>query len=103
MYNIKANPNSDAAANSIASLKESFQNVLTKYGYNGTKNAYKDFIITECNIPRKSIDGYIGSDEAQRNFLIKAAVIAQKSNINGLYIYSAADTQPCLLYTSRCV
>ena len=89
MYNLNStNKNSDAAANTIVSAKSSYQAVLTKYGYNS-----KSFIITECNIPRKELSGYIGSDEAQRNFLIKAAIACQKENILGLYVFGPADNQ----------
>lgn len=31
--------------------------------------------------------GYVGGDEVQRNFLIRAAIVAQKAGIDGLYIY----------------
>lgn len=89
MYQLSGgNKNSDAAANILSSQKRSYENVLTKYNY---APGQKQFIITECNIPRKSFGSYIGSDEAQRNFLIKAAVASQKSNILGLYIFGVGD------------
>lgn len=87
MYQLNStDKNSDAAANAIISAKNSYQNVLDKYSYSS-----KSFVITECNIPRKALNGYIGSDEAQKNFLIKAAVACQKENILGLYVYGPAD------------
>lgn len=81
--------NSDAAAKAIADHKNNLETVLKKYQYGGKKS----YIVTECNIPRKALNNYIGSDEAQKNFMIKAAVIAQKSGIKGLYIYGAAESE----------
>jgi uncharacterized protein YjdB len=92
MYYLRNTRNSDVAAKSIVTYKNDYEAVLTKYGYNGTTYPKKEFIITECNIPSKSANGYIGSDEAQRNFLIKAAVTCQKSNIHGLYVFQVHDT-----------
>ncbi len=92
MYDIDKNKrNSDAAVNAIAVRKKEYETVFVKYGYNGTTYPKKEYIITECNIPRKSLQGHIGSDEAQRNFLIKAAVTSQKSDIRALYVYSTAE------------
>ncbi|MDR0815367.1 MAG: hypothetical protein LBN37_06420, partial [Bacteroidales bacterium] len=94
MYSLsKGNRNSDAAAAAVINLKNEFNDVLKKYGYDGGKHPEKAWIITECNIPRKSIDGNIGSDEAQRNFMIKAAVACQRNDIRALYVYGAADDQ----------
>ncbi len=91
MYYLGSTRNSDVAANSIITRKKEYEDVLTRYAYNGTTYPKKEYIITECNVPSKSLQGYIGSDEAQRNFLIKAAVASQKSNIHGLYVYGLGD------------
>jgi hypothetical protein len=92
MYSLnKGKRNSDAATDAIIGLKGEFDGVLKKYGYDGGKHPKKEYIITECNIPRKSLGGYIGSDEAQRNFLIKTAVACQKNNIRALYVFGASD------------
>lgn len=79
--------NSDAAAATLVTLKNSFENVLIKYSQAGKKR----YLITEANIPRKSFDNMIGSDEAQRNFVIKAAIASQKAGLKGMYIYGVAD------------
>ncbi|MBK1438451.1 hypothetical protein JHJ32_00500 [Parapedobacter sp. ISTM3] len=94
MYYLGSNHNSDAAATALVNHKNAFQAVLDNYSYDGTTNPKKAFIITESNIPRKSIDGYIGGDVVQRNFLIKAAVQAQKAGISALYIYGPAESRP---------
>lgn len=87
---------SDAAADGIGSAKKRFEEVLQQYGYDGNTYPEKAWIITECNIPGIQIAGksYIGSDEAQRNFIIKALVQCQKNDISGLYFYQIASTQP---------
>jgi hypothetical protein len=94
MYYLGDNPNSDAAAKAVINHKNDFQAVLDRYAYDGTTHPKKAFIVTETNIPRKTIGGYAGGDDIQRNFLIKAAVAAQKAGISGLYIYSTAESKP---------
>lgn len=94
MYYLGSNHNSDAAAAAVVDHKNQFQAVLDKYSYNGTTNPEKTFMVTESNIPRKAIDSYVGGDEVQRNFLIKAAIVAQKAGISGLYIYGATESKP---------
>ncbi|WP_353184086.1 hypothetical protein [Parapedobacter lycopersici] len=94
MYSLGNNRNSDAAAAAVIHLKDEFQAVLDKYAYNGTANPEKTFIVTETNVPRKAIGSYVGGDEVQRNFLIKAAIAAQKAGISGLYIYGPSENVP---------
>ncbi|MFC3198055.1 hypothetical protein ACFOET_10585 [Parapedobacter deserti] len=94
MYYLGSNHNSDAAAASVVNHKNDFQAVLDHYAYDGKTHPKKAFIVTESNIPRKALNGYIGGDEVQRNFLIKAAIRAQKAGISGLYIYSGAENRP---------
>ncbi len=85
---------SDAAVDGIWSKKKDFQFVLNKYGYNGITYPNKEWIITEVNIPRKQFHEFIGSDEAQVNFIIKTIVTAQQNNIRQIYVYSLADDKP---------
>ncbi|MGV3761283.1 hypothetical protein [Parapedobacter sp.] len=94
MYDLGSNRNSDAAAAAVADHKHAFQAVLDKYAYDGTTHPEKAFLVTESNIPRKAVADYVGGDEVQRNFLIKAAVVAQKAGISGLYIYGPAESLP---------
>jgi len=90
MYSLGDNKkNSDAAAQVVSDHKNNLESVLVKYQYGGKK----EYIVTECNIPRKALGGYIGSDEAQRNFMIKAAITSQKANLKGLYIYGPAESE----------
>ena len=94
MYYLGSNPNSDAAAAAVINHKNDFQAVLDKYSYDGTTKPRKSFIVTETNIPRKAIGNYVGGNEVQRNFLIKAAIVAQKAGIRGLYVYCPAEGKP---------
>jgi hypothetical protein len=86
---------SDFAVQQVIDLKNSFQTILTKYGYNGSTYPAKYFILTEVNIPRRhyGTTDYIGTPEAQRNFLMKMFVIAQKQGIKQVYTYNIGDSK----------
>ena len=81
---------SDAAANALKEQLDEHIGVLTKHGYGGDYPA-KEVIVTETNVPGKQIGENIGSPEAQRNYLVKAAVIGQKNRISGIYVYGPWD------------
>ncbi len=82
---------SDAAAEGIGNVQDDLQAVLNNYGYNGGTYPEKHWIVTECNIPRKPVEEYIGGDEVQRNFLIKAYIESVKSNFLQLHVYKLAE------------
>lgn len=88
---------SDYAVQEVWNLKERFNTVLKTYGYDGTTYPQKHWILTECNVPRKyyggSASAYIGGAEVQRNFDVKAFVLAQKNGVRQLYTYTLSDTQ----------
>jgi len=86
---------SDYAVQKVIDLKTDFQTILTNYGYNGTTYPAKHFIITEVNVPRKQYGttDYIGSPEAQRNFLMKTFVIAQQQGIKQVYTFTIGDSK----------
>ena len=67
---------SDAAAEAVINQLNAHEQVLKKYGYDG-EYPKKEVIITETNIPGKQSGENIGSPEAQRNYLIKVAVLGQ--------------------------
>ena len=82
---------SDRAVSGVFKLKENFETVLKKHGYDGTKYPNKPFIITECNVPAKQYGDFMGSYDAQRNFLMKSLI---KSQVNGLlqfHVYSVGE------------
>lgn len=86
---------SDYAVQKVIDLKNDFQAILTKYGYNGTTYPSKHFILTEVNLPRKhyGTTDYIGSPEAQRNFLMKTFVVTQKQGVKQVYTYTIGDSK----------
>lgn len=85
---------SDAAADGVFRLKDKFDFVLRKYGYDGETHPEKVWICTEFNIPRREFGDYIGSDQAQTNFIIKTLVMAQQHGVSQMHIYSLADEKP---------
>ena len=84
--------NSDDAAATVIDRKNTMFSLMAKYGY-GAEYPAKEVIITEVNVPSKSVSGYLGSQETQRNFAIKLAVLSQVNGIAGVYIYGAWDGQ----------
>jgi hypothetical protein len=88
---------SDGAIDSgIVKKKVWFQRVLDKYGYNGVTFPKKNWTITEFNLPRRvfSSNNYIGSEELQRNSIIKAAVKCYQEDMMQLHIFSLGDNKP---------
>jgi hypothetical protein len=84
---------SDGAANSYISVKNTFVNVLASRGYNGTTYPQKLVICTENNIPKKPFGDLIGSDEAQKNYIIKALVLSQQNDVSQYYSFVLGDAQ----------
>jgi len=84
----------DKAAQGVVDAKNRFKVVLEKYGYTGGKYPKKHWILTEVNIPRKSFNDQLGSDEAQRNFIIKSVVLSKRENIRQYHIYNLAEASP---------
>ena len=84
--------NSDYAAAQVIAHRDEMAAVLSRYGYNGTTYPRKHFIVTETNISRRPAEWRAGTDEMQRNFGIKALVLAQKNGIRQLHIFSLAET-----------
>ncbi|MEM9921446.1 MAG: T9SS type A sorting domain-containing protein [Bacteroidota bacterium] len=82
---------SDAAAAGVVKGKKAFEKVLHRYNYNGRNHPEKEFIITECNIPRKAFGDYIGSNEAQRNFILKTLIEIQKEKVRQLHVYQLSE------------
>ena len=84
---------SDSAIAGIVRKKVEFQEVLEAYGYDGVTYPEKVWNITEANVPRKGYRDarYYGSNEHQRNFIIKAAIVSQKLDIIQMHAYQLAD------------
>ena len=84
--------NSDFAAAEVIKLKNSFETVLQNHGYNGGTYPKKHFIVTETNVSRRTVDWRHGSDEMQRNYGMKALVLAQKNDIKQVHLYGVAES-----------
>ncbi|HEY0678626.1 MAG TPA: T9SS type A sorting domain-containing protein [Chitinophagaceae bacterium] len=86
---------SDAAVKKYIEHKNKFYSTLAARGYNNTTYPAKLVITTENNIPNKAVMGpiglWIGSQEAQRNYVVKAAVESQKNNISQYYVFVLGD------------
>jgi hypothetical protein len=81
---------SDAAVNALINHLNEFEKVLKNYGYGGEYPS-KEVIVTETNVPGKQTGEFIGSPQAQRNYLVKAAVLGQKKGISAIYPYGPWD------------
>jgi hypothetical protein len=84
---------SDAAVAEYIKLKNDFYGVLASYGYNGSTYPKKLFICTENNIPKKSFSSMIGSEDAQKNYIIKTLVLSQKNDIRQYYTFVLGDSK----------
>ena len=80
----------DAAIAAVERQTDEYVALLAKYGY-GNRYPAKEIIITETNIPSKEVDVWIGSVEAQRNYLAKLAVAAQRKGVIGVHVYAPTD------------
>jgi len=84
---------SDAAVGGIVTLKDTFQTVLAGYGYDDITYPEKQWIITESNVPRKAFGEFMGSDVAQRNYILKAVVQCMRNDILQLHVYKIGEEQ----------
>ena len=82
---------SDYAATQMLKDRQAMANVLTRYGYGSTYPA-KQLLMSETNIGRRTSDDRTGSDEMQRNYGIKALVLAQKNDIRQFYLYQLGES-----------
>ena len=89
---------SDAAAAEYLNKMRAMKQVLENRGYNGTTFPAKIFICTESNIARKAFNDaagvpMIGSDLAQKNYMMKAVVESQKNDIVQFYSFVLGDVR----------
>jgi hypothetical protein len=82
---------SDALSHSFWARQEALRAVLEAYGYDGGRYPMKRWICSEFNIPRNSVDRFMGSDALQVNFLIKTLVAAQKKGVTQMHLYALSD------------
>ncbi len=85
---------SDRGIEGMLNLRDNLRNVLQTHGYNGATFPEKHWMISETNIPRSPFNVYIGSDEAQVNYIVKALAEAKKQRFLQLYLYILSDLEP---------
>lgn len=88
--NFKYSRYSDQAVEATLSGKKRFEEVLIKHGYGSTYPA-KPYILTESNVSRKTFDWRYGSDEMQKNYVMKMAIMAQKNNIHQIDFFALGE------------
>ena len=83
---------SDYAVNQMLKERQGMVDVLSKYGYDGGKYPAKHLLMSETNIARRTSSDRTGTDEMQRNYGIKALVLAQKTDIKQFYLYQLGES-----------
>ncbi len=91
IFGFKYFRHSDRCVDGLLARQAQMRGVLEKYGYDGETFPEKHWILTETNIPRVRFDEYMGSDEAQRNYLIKTFVASQMNDIDQVDVYTLGD------------
>ncbi|MCB0520152.1 MAG: T9SS type A sorting domain-containing protein [Lewinellaceae bacterium] len=91
IFGFKYFRHSDRCVDGMIARQSQMRGVLEKYGYDGETFPQKHWILTETNIPRVRFDEFIGTEEAQRNYLIKAFVTSQINGIDQVDIYQLGD------------
>ncbi|MGZ3948702.1 MAG: PKD domain-containing protein, partial [Flavisolibacter sp.] len=92
MYNVTVgNRQSDAAAASYIAAKNAMDALAANYGYNGSQYPKKQFICTETGVSRIMSGTNWGSNDGQRNYIMKASVLSQKNSVRQVYWFSLGD------------
>ena len=82
---------SDRGVEGMLARQKAFREVLENHGYEGATFPKKRWLLSETNIPRAPFNNYIGTPEAQRNYVIKVLTEAQRNGIDQLYFFNIAD------------
>jgi hypothetical protein len=82
---------SDRGVEGMLARLNNLTNVLATHGYDGTTYPKKLRLLSETNIPRKPFNVYIGSDEAQVNYMLKVLTEAHRHGLEQLYVFNVAD------------
>ena len=84
---------SDAALDGFIRLKKEFEAVLDRYEYDDIVHPKKMYMVTETNLPRRRYGESMGSDEGQRNYLIKSVIACYQEDLIQLHPYSLAELE----------
>lgn len=83
---------SDEAADGVVKYRDYYQQILNRYGYDGTRFPRKEWIITEINSPRKAYSyPYFAGKDAQMNHLMKAFMVAKINKVHQLHWFQLFD------------
>jgi gliding motility-associated-like protein len=85
---------SDSAVETVFQGRDELENLMIKYGYNGTTYPKKLIMLSEVNVPRKSfpdLRSYTATPEYQSNFNIKILIKAQAQNLKQVWVYDCGD------------
>ncbi len=93
IFDFKYFRHSDRSVDGLLRLRNELDDVLKTHGYDGATYPEKRWIVTESNIPRAQYGEYLGSNEAQVNYLIKSAVASQMNGIDQLHVYQLGDIE----------
>lgn len=91
IFDFKYFRHSDRCVDGFLARQAQMRSVLESRGYDGEQYPQKLWIVTESNIPRAQFGEYLGSAEAQRNYLVKAFVASQMNDIHQLHVYQLGD------------
>ena len=81
----------DAAADALRTRRDARQEVLDKYGYDGVTYPRKEWIATEVNVPSTPFSQEWGSQEVQRNYVMKVNMKAMELDFTQLHLFLLAD------------
>jgi len=82
---------SDAAADALETRQVDRQKVLDYYGYDGVTYPRKEWIATEVNVPNKPINQAWGSEEVQRNYVMKVNMKAMDLDFTQIHLFVLGD------------
>lgn len=82
---------SDRGIDGFVSKLNDMRTVLENRGYDGTTYPKKLSICTETMMPRKQFNNYIGSEEAQINYLIKSLVESQRQGLLQTDLFTVSE------------
>ena len=82
---------SDAAADALETRQIDRQKVLDAYGYDGMTYPRKEWFATEVNVPNMPINQAWGSEEVQRNYVMKVNMKAMELDFTQIHLFVLGD------------
>jgi len=82
---------SDRGVDGMLARQTAFRDVLETRGYDGNTHPKKLWFLSETMVPRKQFNNFIGSEEAQINYLMKALTEAQRNEIVQVDVFTISE------------